>query len=78
MDLFHIGLMDPEWTLPSRIDANPMVWMTSVNGLVLDARYVPRKIQEAAYRKSSFPIFPVQRSNPGRSMPEADPALKMQ
>jgi len=58
MDLFHIGLMDPEWTLPSRIDDNPMVWMISVNGLILDARYVPREIQEAAYRKGLIPYIP--------------------
>jgi hypothetical protein len=58
MDLLHIGLMDPGWTLPSRIDDNPMVWMISVNGLILDARYVPREIQEAAYRKGLIPHIP--------------------
>jgi len=58
MDLLHIGLMDPEWTLPSRIDDNPMVWMISVNGLILDARSVPREIQEAAYRKGLIPYIP--------------------
>jgi hypothetical protein len=58
MDLLHIDLMDPEWTLPSRIDDNPMVWMISVNGLILDARYVPREIQEAAYRKGLIPYIP--------------------
>ena len=55
MDVLKIGLMDPEWTLPSRIDDNPMVWMITVNGLILDARYVPREIQEAAYRKGLIP-----------------------
>ena len=58
MDVLKIGLMDPEWTLPSRIDDNPMVWMISVNGLVLDARYVPREIQEAAFRKGLIPYIP--------------------
>ena len=58
MDLLRIGLMDPEWTLPSRIDRNPMVWMISVNGLILDARYAPRAIQEAAFLKGLIPYLP--------------------
>jgi hypothetical protein len=58
MDLLKIGLMDPEWTLPSRIDSNPMVWMISVNGLILDARYVSRAIQEAAFLKGLIPYLP--------------------
>jgi len=58
MDLLNIGLMDPEWTLPSRIDSNPMAWMISVNGLILDARSAPREIQEAAYRKGLIPYIP--------------------
>jgi hypothetical protein len=32
--------------------------MISVNGLILDARYVPREIQEAAYRKGLIPYIP--------------------
>jgi len=58
MDLLDIGLMDPDWTLPSRIDRNPMAWMISVNGFILDARSAPRAIQEAAFLKGLIPYLP--------------------
>lgn len=58
MDLLKIGLMDAEWTLPSRMDRNPMAWLISVNGLILDARSAPREIQEAAFRKGLIPYLP--------------------
>ena len=60
-DLFRIGLMEPEWTLPSRIENNPMVWFVSVNGMVTDARYLPRYLQEEAYRKGLIPYIPADR-----------------
>ncbi len=58
MDLLKIDLMDPEWTLPSRIEDNPMAWMISVNGLIIDARHVPREIQEVAFKKGLIPYLP--------------------
>ncbi len=57
-DILNIGILDPDWTLPSRMDDNPMAWMISVNGLILDARHVPRPIQEEAYRKGLIPYLP--------------------
>jgi hypothetical protein len=44
-DLLKITVMDPDWTLPSRLDDNIMAWMISVNGMILDARYLPRELQ---------------------------------
>ena len=58
MDLLKIDIMDPEWTLPSRIDSNPMAWLISINGLIIDARSAPREIQEAAYLKGLIPYIP--------------------
>ncbi len=57
-DLLKIGLMDPKWTLPSKMGSNTMAWLISVNGLILDARYAPREIQEAAYAKGLIPYIP--------------------
>ncbi len=57
-DMLKIGPMDPNWTLPSRIDDNLMAWMISVDGLIYDARYLPREIQEEAYRKGLIPYVP--------------------
>ncbi len=57
-DRLNIGVMDPEWTLPSRMDSNPMAWMISVNGFMVDARHLPREIQEIAYHKGLIPYIP--------------------
>ena len=57
-DLLRINIADPSWTLPSRLDKNPMAWLISVNGLIIDARSAPRPIQEEAYRKGLIPYIP--------------------
>lgn len=56
--LFGMYQLDPNWTLPSRMDQNPMAWMIMVNGLILDARYAPPEIQAEAYRKGLIPYIP--------------------
>lgn len=62
MDMLHIGLMDPKWTLPGLLDDNPMAWFISVDGFIVDARYVPREIQEIAYQKGLIPYIPGEES----------------
>jgi hypothetical protein len=52
---------DPEWTLPSRMDDNPLVWTLDVNGFPMDMRYAPREIQEIAFRKGLIPYIPADR-----------------
>ena len=37
---------DPQWTLPSLVEKNPLIWMAEVNGLLVDLRDMPREIQE--------------------------------
>jgi len=62
-DLFKIHPLDPEWTLPSRMEQNPMAWMIQVNDLIVDARHLPRDIQEAAFRKGLIPYIPADQTN---------------
>jgi len=57
-DLLDIYQMTPDWTLPSKIDKNPLIWMIQVNGIIIDARHAPREIQEEAFRKGLIPYFP--------------------
>ena len=59
-DLLDMYQMDPNWTLPSKVDDNPLVWMIQVNGLIIDARYAPREIQEEAFRKGLIPYIPAR------------------
>ena len=35
-----------------------MVWMISVNGFLIDARYAPADIQAEAYRRGLIPYIP--------------------
>ncbi|WP_456426438.1 DUF6398 domain-containing protein [Rhodocaloribacter sp.] len=48
----------PEWTLPSLMARSPLVWMIEVNGIPMDARMLPREIQEEAYRLGLIPYLP--------------------
>jgi hypothetical protein len=61
--LLKIRPFDPEWTLPSRMNQNPMVWMIEVNGIVADARHLPRVIQKEAFRKGLIPYIPGGRAS---------------
>ncbi len=56
--MFDVMQMDPRWTLPSKMDRNPLVWMLSVNGFLMDIRYAPRGAQEEAFRKGLIPYIP--------------------
>src|SRR5258706_15669186 len=57
-DLLGMYPMDPDWSIPSMIDKNPLVWMLEVNGLIIDVRHAPRELQEAAFRKGLIPYIP--------------------
>ena len=57
-DLLDMYQMDPQWTLPSMVDQNPLIWMLEVNGLIMDVRHAPREIQEEAFRKGLIPYIP--------------------
>jgi len=52
---------DPNWYLPSKMDENPMAWWIMVNGLIVDARHLPREVQEVAYEKGLIPYVPGER-----------------
>jgi len=62
--IFGMYQMDPSWSLPSRIDDNPYVWMISVNGFYVDARHASREIQEEALRLGLIPYLPGTRTEP--------------
>lgn len=57
-DAMKMSYFNPDWMLSSKIDSNPMVWMISVNGFIIDARRAPREIQEEAYFRGLIPYMP--------------------
>ena len=59
--MFKIRQMDPEWSLRSRLEQNPMSWMIQINGFLVDARFLKREIQEEALRQGLIPYIPADR-----------------
>jgi hypothetical protein len=59
--MLKIHQLDPNWTLPSRLEDNPMVWMLNVNGFMMDVRHAPREVQEIAFNKGLIPYIPADR-----------------
>ncbi|MBU4036712.1 MAG: hypothetical protein KKA35_09825 [Proteobacteria bacterium] len=55
--LLKMSQFDVNWTLPSRMDRNPMAWMITVNGFIVDVRTQPKEIQEIAYEKGLIPYL---------------------
>jgi len=52
------GPFDARWCLPSRLADNPLVGMIEVNRIPVDARWMPREIQEEAFRLGLIPYVP--------------------
>ena len=57
-DYLNMYQSDPNWTLASNLASNPMAWMLSVNGLIIDIRTMPREAQEIALVKGLIPYIP--------------------
>jgi len=51
----------PDWSLPSKMDDNLLVWLHEVNGFLVDMRTAPREIQEIAYKDGLIPYIPADR-----------------
>jgi hypothetical protein len=62
-DLLNLTPFHPDWTLPGKMEQNPLVWMVMVNGLIVDIRHAPRAIQEEALRKGIIPYLPGEADN---------------
>ncbi len=56
--MLGISPMDPAWGLPSQLADHPFAWMVEINGLLFDARTLPRDIQEEAWRAGAIPFVP--------------------
>lgn len=57
-DTLKMRQLDPDWCLPSRVDDNPLIWMLSVNGLIMDIRQAPLGAQVEAFRRGLIPYIP--------------------
>lgn len=62
--MLKIRPMDPEWSLCSVAEQNPMTWMIEVNGFLIDARHLKPEIQEKLLRQGLIPYLPERRPAP--------------
>ncbi|MDI1276875.1 DUF6398 domain-containing protein [Methylobacter sp.] len=62
-DMLGMNQFDPNWMLPSKFNNSPLVWMLSVNGMMVDIRYMPREVQEIAFEKGLIPYIPDDRKD---------------
>jgi hypothetical protein len=49
---------DPEWSLRSLTDRNPLIWIFNINGYTVDIRKAPREIQQIALANGLIPYLP--------------------
>jgi hypothetical protein len=63
--MLKIRNFDPRWTLPTRMDDNPVVWMLEVNGFLMDIRSAPREVQVVAFERGLIPYIPADREEAG-------------
>jgi hypothetical protein len=61
--LLNMIPLDPRWSLPSKLDDNPLAWFVEIDGFVADARDLPRPLQEEAHRRGLIPYVPKQPHN---------------
>jgi hypothetical protein len=62
-DLLKISGLDPEWTLPSRFDDNPLIGMLEVNDLIMDICRCPSEAQVVASEKGLITYIPADRAD---------------
>lgn len=70
-DTLDMSQMDPDWWLPSRMDDNPLAWLISVDGMILDARSAPPEVQTALAAAGLIPHVSATaaKSSPAASSP---------
>jgi Domain of unknown function (DUF6398) len=69
MDSLGIGLMDPEYSRRDMIENNPLVWLMEIDGLVVDARWLPEALQVELCRRGLIPYVPAQSAQTGSAEP---------
>ena len=57
-ELLSMVPFDPRWSLPSKLGDNPLAWFIEANGFVVDARDLPRALQEEVHRRGLIPYVP--------------------
>lgn len=58
-DRLGLFAFHPDWTLHSLMAENPLAWLVELdNGMIMDARALPRELQEEAFQLGLIPYVP--------------------
>lgn len=60
-DRLKMDRFDTTWCLPSQLDDHPSAWYLMVDGMIVDARSLPRELQAIAYEKGLIPYIQADR-----------------
>ena len=60
--LLDLSYFNMEFLLQEHIDTNPAIWYLSVDGIIVDARHLPRELQEKAFDMGLIPYIPADRA----------------
>ena len=62
-DVLHIRQMEPEFCRRELLASNPMAWMISIAGIIVDARSMSPEVQAEARRRGLIPDRPGRPAN---------------
>jgi hypothetical protein len=71
MDTLRIGMMDPEYCRRDLLDRNPLAWLLEVDGLIVDARWLPEAVQVQAWQRGLIPYVPARAGRDDPAGPSA-------
>jgi hypothetical protein len=54
-DALRLSPMDPEYSRKEMLRENPMAWMVTVNGLIMDTRSLPQEVQAELRARGVIP-----------------------
>ncbi len=59
--------LEPQYTLSSQLEDNPLVWMVEINGIVIDIRNTSPELQKDALGNGLIPFIPTGKRKQRRS-----------
>jgi hypothetical protein len=57
-EALEMSRFDPDWYLPAKVEEDPLAWYITFDGTTVDARTMPREVQEIAFEKGLIPYLP--------------------
>jgi hypothetical protein len=50
-----LGVFEPDLTTTAMLEQHPLAWLVEIDGLIVDARMLPRELQDEARRRGLIP-----------------------